>query len=456
VTFQVGVARVDITPPLGLPVTCWAARKALAQGVKEPLVAQALVLSDGGRTAAIVVADLVFAGVELATLVREQVTRMTGIPGSAVSVHATHNHSAPSLSRGSTVGGLPDIPAFERYAALLGDQLAGAVYAAFRSLEPARIGSAVGTAPGLSGNRVQRERPVDDSVTVIRIDRADGAPLAAIVSMAVHPITVGGSSVLWDTDFIGPLREMVEAEVPGVECIFLQGCAGDVAPFDWWFGNEHASGHGYEGRDRLGRGIAAAALELYPGISTTADAPVAAESERLELRRRRHEYGAGEIRERIADLEAQPEPDWPEVWSPEVHTMTSAQMFPRSYQLGALRMYLDMIERADLPATAEIQVVAVGDTAIVTNPFELFNHAGRRIKEGSPFATTVSAAYANDYAGYLPETDDFDLVAGVSLDDILDQDRYRWAYGITNTNVDRGETDRVVDESVLLLERVHG
>jgi hypothetical protein len=389
--------------------------------------------------------------------VRERVAALTGIPPAAVSVHASHNHSAPSLSRGSTIGGLPDIPAFERYAALLGDQLAGAVYAAQTRLEPARVGSAVGNAPGLSGNRVQHEKPVDDSVTTIRIDRANGDPLAAIVSFAVHPISVGGSSVLWDTDYIGPLRETVEAAIPGVECIFLQGCAGDLAPFDdWWFGNEHASPHGYETRDRLGRGIAEAALELYPAIETTADARVAADSKLLQLRRRRHAYDEAELRAKLADLEAKSDPEWPEVWPPEVHTMTSAQMFPRTYQVGGVRFYLDMIERRDEPAPAEVQVIAVGDTAIVTNPFELFNHAGVRIKEGSPFRTTIAAAYTNDYAGYLPESADLDLVEGIPLADIVDQDRYRWAYGITNSNIDRGEVDRLIDESVALLRRVHG
>lgn len=450
-----GVARVDITPPLGLPLGCWAARKMLARSVQEPLVAQALVLGDGERTIAVVATDLVFVGADLAASVRASVTALTGIPADAVSVHASHNHSAPSLVRGSTVGGLPDIPAFERYGDSLADLLAGAVYGAWQRLEPARVGAAVGHAPGLSGNRVLKERAVDDSVTVIRVDSAAGAPLAAVVSMAVHPIAVGGVSTGWDDEYIAPLRLAVESALPGVECLFLQGCAGDIAPFDWWFGNYEASPHGYEARDRLGQGIAEAALSLYPTIETSPEARVASGSKWLELRRRRHGYGLEELQALQAELASRPEPEWPETWPAEVHTMTSAQMFPTGYQRGAVGMYIDMIERAETPARAEIVGLAVDDIAIVTNPFELFNAAGIRIKKASPFATTLTAAYANDYAGYLPESSDMELVDDVPLADIVDQDQYRWAYGITNTNVDRGEVDRLVDESVALLERLH-
>ena len=454
-TFSAGVARADITPPLGLPVGCWAARRCLAQGVREPLLAQALVLSDGERTAALVTLDLVFAGRDLTDAVRERVCGLTAIPPESVLVHATHNHSAPSLSRGSGVAGLADVAGFEAYAGVLPDQVAGAVFAAHSRLRPARVGSTVARAPGLSVNRVRHERAVDDDLTVIRIDTADGAPLAAVVNFTAHPITVGGITTDWDAEFPGPLRAAVERELPGVECLFVQGCAGDVAPFDdWWFGNWGASRHSYERRNWLGERLAEIAVEAYGRVETVADARVAADAERLELRRRRHEYSPDEVRAGIAELEGGAELELPQTWSEDVHTMTSAQQFPVTYRRSALTMYLDMLERADVPVSAEIQALGIGDVAIAANSFELFNELGSRIKRASPFDTTIAAAYTNDYLGYLPASEDLDLVAGVPLSEILDQDRWRWAYGITNANVDRGEVDRLVEASGALLGRI--
>src|SRR5262249_9099761 len=136
----------------------------------------------------------------------------------------------------------------------------------------------------------------------------------------------------------------------------------------------------------------------------------------------------------------------------------SAQRFPLHYQRGAVGMYRDMRSRQEEPLLAEVQALAIGEVAaIVANPFELFNGPGLEIQAQSPLgaAPTLVLWYTNDYLGHLPRTQDFRLIADVPLEEVLDQDRYRWAYGMTNTHVQAGELDKLIAASSEALREVH-
>ena len=57
--------------------------------------------------------------------------------------------------------------------------------------------------------------PVDPTVSVIRIDRADGTPIAVLTNYACHPVVFGPDNLRYSADFPAVMNSTVEHEVAG-------------------------------------------------------------------------------------------------------------------------------------------------------------------------------------------------------------------------------------------------
>src|SRR5689334_8232804 len=91
---QAGVARADITPPMGIAHANWGAQAhERAAGVDLPLWATALALSDGEITTVIVDLDIIGLRAESAEKVRQAVAERTGLAPSHIRLAYTHTHS---------------------------------------------------------------------------------------------------------------------------------------------------------------------------------------------------------------------------------------------------------------------------------------------------------------------------------------------------------------------------
>jgi hypothetical protein len=88
-----------------------------------------------------------------------------------------------------------------------------------------------------------------------------------------------------------------------------------------------------------------------------------------------------------------------------------------------------------------LQVILVGDVALVGIPAEYFTGLGMDIKKRSPFPSTFVAELANDWIGYLPDRQAHEL-GGYQT----------WAGFHSYAEIGTGE--RVADEVVKMLEEL--
>ena len=234
-----GVAKVDITPASVKDFEVTGHRRKVT-GVRDPLRAAVLALSDGDTKAAIVTLDTIGAWDEMVTLARQQIESQAGIPASNVLIAASHNHSGPAFDKDS------------KWGQELINKLGAAAKEAVVDMRPVNVGYGedqisfgINRRKVINGRAVVRLNPDglnDPRVKVLRFDDGKSlTPTAVIMHAVCHPcfFTWGdkGSRPYpngypkMSADFPGEAQSFVEmAYGHETSSLFLQGCAGDIRP----------------------------------------------------------------------------------------------------------------------------------------------------------------------------------------------------------------------------------
>jgi neutral ceramidase len=410
--------RINITPPIGLRLSGFQERAHGSVGILNQLFASILVLGDGVNKVAIVTLDLSGVDKALTKVVRETVSQKTDIRYDSVMLCASHTHSGPEAWRTGDMGlvshPIDSTPDEIAYKHILPGLIANGIIWANSELEPVKFGAKQSELFGLGSNRIDASRYVDNTVTVFRVDRMTGEPLAILTQYACHPTILNFTNFHYSGDYISYYQETVEKAFPGSIAMFVQGCAGDVST------RHNRKGYGQPEARRMGMLLAGEVIKNATLVDTSDDLKLSIVIEPLKLKIRLFESDAEcehrikAAQDNVDDLKAKNAPE-------NIQRTACVEIE------GALRYYdykkMVNIKKVDV----EMQRVSIGDWNIITTPGETFGEIGARIRNLDPHQHIVVTGYTNGSVGYIPTRATYrnpvGYEVGVALVDETSEDR---------------------------------
>ena len=415
-----GFAEIEIDPPVGCELTGYAAADRTATGTHDPLKAFAVVLDDRRQKSVLCSVDLCVIHADVTRVVKKRVSGRTAIPEERIIIAATHTHSAPKLMNS-------DLLVNQRWVRELEDHLTQVMMLADYHRVPATVAAAVREVEGIGGNRRAAGGPVDSGVSVLRVDGVrEGRPLGAIVNVACHPTVLGPDNREYTADFIGAMRETMQSRHGGdLPVICFNGACGDVNPGGYSaeaaLRGETVPDRTFERAQEIGDALGRAAHDAFAHAENQPDPQVEAEARTFAVTlrpfplpaeaREAYEAGLQRLEEAPAGSEAEKE--------------AKADVAYARQRIDNAKIHAAC---PDGKMNVTLQAFSVSGWSLVAFPTEVFAAHGLALKERSPFAQTMIAAYANQSLGYLPDysADDADsyeqrvaLFGGWAVDTIV-------------------------------------
>lgn len=263
------MARKDITPPAGIFSRNWgAATHDVAEGVHLPLTLTCITFQVAASPNPLVMISADLGWWKSAAdekQLREGILQALQLHEARLMFCLTHTHAGPGTF--SEDAEKPGGHLIQPYLLHLQQTAITAAQEALAAAKPAVLSWQYGTC----NLAVNRDLPLENRYVVAYNPAAspdqtlltgrittDGKITGTIVNYACHPTTLAWDNKLLSPDYIGAMREMVEAAT-GAPCLFLQGASGDLAPLEQYSGDTGLA-------DAYGRQLGFAVLSALEGM----------------------------------------------------------------------------------------------------------------------------------------------------------------------------------------------
>jgi hypothetical protein len=405
---ELGVSKVRITPPIGVPMDGYLSRRMPSIGVHDHIYVRSLVLGDGVNFVALSSLELLYVTRDISSPVEEVVESELGIPRDSIIISAVHNHSGPSVTGFHSV---EQYRFLDEYLGLLPGAISSSIIEAYNRRRRVRIGYGRGRFDRWIVNRRKpKSGPLDDELIVFKAEDEYGRTIASIVNFACHAVVLGSNNLMITGDYPGYLSRTVESIEGGV-CLFLNGAFGDINPYTPSTILERVydrSIGSFDDAIRMGKALGCEAAKIMELSSSMEEASFsyASTTVKLKLRPIPAMDGGGSLDRLTLRIRR-----------------TIEKLFPHG------------------EAEVSIRGFRLGDLGLVALPGELFVELGLSIKKSSPFGYTMIAGCSTGELGYIP------------TDEAYDEGGYE--VSIPVCLVERGSGEKLVEASIDLLRKLY-
>lgn len=425
---RVGAAAVNLKADADMPLAGSIEAHYTNEQEGELRAVATVIEKPGAGKFAIVACDVLWVTRKLVDAALEEIEKTTGIPPAHVLVNATHTHHAPGTAPAHAFGHS------EKFAAEVQAGIVRAVQQAHAKLPngPAAFYFHLGEEKTVGANsrlrlpdgniswlnpraeagaNPQPTGPFDPQLPVLDFRAPNGKSVAIIFNHSTHTIGTRSGKDVRSPSFYGLAAQDLETEL-GASVNFLEGASGST-------------------HNITGVPVPLAIERLKKAVLDARGKAELRGVTRLVSVKRPFKFKVRTFDDTEEDAKIA-----------RYTTVHSAAASNRIREVFAT-MRRELQPQQKQERTTWLQVMLVGDVALVGVPAEYFTGLGVDIKKRSPFPNTYIAELANDWIGYLPDREAFKLGG------------YQTWTGL-HSYAEPGTGERVADEAVAMLKELAG